>query len=369
MPGTRGKGFRMAIRLAELAKLVNGELIGDGNLFVSGAGTLQDTGPGEITLVDTPSKADKLVVSQASAAVIPESFAVQALTMPAIRVPDVHRAFTQIVMHFQPPRAKSAAGVSPLAAVSPTARLGSNVEVHPLATIEEDVEIGNNVRIHSGVRILPGCRIADDVTIFPNAVLYENTQVGPRTLIHAGAVIGCYGFGYRFVEGRHAPTAQLGHVEIGADVEVGANTTIDRGTYGRTTIGDGTKIDNQVMIAHNCRIGRHNMICSQVGVAGSTTTGEYVVMAGQVGVRDHVQIGDRAMIGAKAGVSHDISPGACVLGTPATDEREQKLRYAAFARLPEMRKQLKQLQQMVDSLLADQPAGKSSGESSGKNAA
>jgi UDP-3-O-[3-hydroxymyristoyl] glucosamine N-acyltransferase len=164
-------------------------------------------------------------------------------------------------------------------------------------------------------------------------------------------------------------TAQLGHVEIGADVDIGASTTIDRGTYGRTTIGDGTKIDNQVMIAHNCRIGRHNMICSQVGVAGSTITGDYVVMAGQVGVRDHVQIGDRAMLGAKAGVSHDIPEGACVLGTPATDEREQKLRYAAFARLPEMRKQLKQLQQLVDALAAKQVATKTSVEPSGKNAA
>jgi UDP-3-O-[3-hydroxymyristoyl] glucosamine N-acyltransferase len=359
----------MAIRLAELAKLVDGELIGNGNLVVQGAGTLYDTGPGEITLVDTHSKAEKLAASQASAAIIPESFPAASLTMPAIRVSDVHRAFTQIVMHFLPPRVLRSGGVSPLAVVSPTATLGLNVEIYPSATIEEDVQIGNDVRIHSGVRILPGCRIADGVTIFPNAVLYENTQVGPRTIIHAGAVIGCYGFGYRFSEGQHVPTAQLGHVEIGADVEVGANTTIDRGTYGRTTIGDGTKIDNQVMIAHNCRIGRHNMICSQVGVAGSTSTGEYVVMAGQVGVRDHVQIGDRATVGAKAGVSHDIPPGACVLGTPATDEREQKLRYAAFARLPEMRKQLKQLQQMVDSLLADQSPEKNSGASSGKNAA
>ena len=140
---------------------------------------------------------------------------------------------------------------------------------------------------------MAGSQIGPDVTIFPNAVLYENTVVGPRCVIHAGAVLGAYGFGYYCVDGRHQLSAQLGNVVLGADVEIGAGTTIDRGTYGPTIIGEGTKIDNQVMVAHNCRIGRHNMLCSQVGIAGSTTTGDYVVMAGQVGVRDHVHIGDR----------------------------------------------------------------------------
>ena len=133
------------------------------------------------------------------------------------------------------------------------------------------------------------------MTIFPNAVLYENTDRRRRATIHASAVLGAYGFGYELVDGRHVLSAQLGNVVLGADVEIGAGTTIDRGTYGPTIIGDGTKIDDQVMVAHNCRIGRHNMLCSQVGVAGSTTTGDYVVMAGQVGVRDHVHIGDRAV--------------------------------------------------------------------------
>ena len=133
--------------------------------------------------------------------------------------------------------------------------------------------------------------------------------------IHAGVVLGCHGFGYRVFEGSNLPAAQLGYVEVGADCEIGAGTTIDRGTYGPTIIGDGTKIDNLVMIAHNCRIGKHNMICSQVGVAGSTITGDYVVMAGQVGVRDHVRIGDGAILGAKAGVSHDVPADAHMFGS------------------------------------------------------
>jgi len=184
-------------------------------------------------------------------------------------------------------------------------------------------------------------------------VLYENTVIGARCTIHAGAVLGAYGFGYNFVDGRHRLAAQLGKVVVGDDVEIGANSTVDRGTYGSTVIGEGTKIDNQVMIAHNCRIGRHNMLCAQVGIAGSTTTGDHVVMAGQVGVRDHVHVGDRAVLMARAGVMNDIADGVHMVGIPATPEREQMIKQAAIAKLPEMRRQFKQLQSTVEKLLAE----------------
>jgi UDP-3-O-[3-hydroxymyristoyl] glucosamine N-acyltransferase len=223
--------------------------------------------------------------------------------------------------------------------------------VYPGATIAEDVEIGAGSNIHSGANVMAGCRIGERVTIFPGAVLYENTRVGSGCIIHAGVVLGAHGFGYKLVDGCHVLSSQLGYVELGSDVEVGAGTTIDRGTYGATVIGEGTKIDNLVMIAHNCRIGRHNLICSQVGVAGSTTTGDYVTMAGQVGVRDHVHIGAGAVLGAKAGVSGDVRDGVHMLGTPAVPEREQKLLFATISKLPEMRKQLRELQRQMDMLL------------------
>jgi UDP-3-O-[3-hydroxymyristoyl] glucosamine N-acyltransferase len=244
-------------------------------------------------------------------------------------------------------------GISPGATVSPTARLGDDVDVHPGATIGDQVEIGAHSTVHSGARLLSGCVLGRGVTIYPNAVLYENTIVGDRSVIHAGTVLGAYGFGYKLVSGQHQRSAQLGFVEVGSDVEIGACSTIDRGTYAATVIGDGSKIDNQVMIAHNCRIGRHNLICSQVGIAGSTTTGDGVVMAGQVGVRDHVHIGAGAVLGAKAGVSNDVPDGAHMLGAPAVPLREQKLKFALLARLPEMRQQLKQLQRQMDALLAE----------------
>jgi len=171
--------------------------------------------------------------------------------------------------------------------------------------------------------------------------------IGNRVTIHAGVVLGAYGFGYETVDGQHRLSAQLGYVVVGDDVEIGAGTTIDRGTYGPTSIGEGTKIDNLVMIGHNCRIGRHNLLCSQVGIAGSATTGDYVVMAGQVGLRDHIDVGDRAVLGAKCGVMNHVPADSVYFGYPATADREQLLKQAALSKLPEMRKQFKALQKQV----------------------
>lgn len=346
----------MQATLAELADLVGGQIVGDGQLLISGAATLRDAEPGEISLVDKADKSHLLDSCRAVAVVAPLDFVPPRLA--AIQVRDVHAAFAIIVQHFSPPRQSSRIGISPLAAISPTARLGEDVDVYPFASVGDDVTIGAGSTIHSGVHIMAGSQIGENVTIFPNAVLYEQTIVGPRCIIHANAVLGAYGFGYGFANGRHVLSAQLGNVVLGADVEIGAGTTIDRGTYGPTVIGEGTKIDDLVMVAHNCRIGRHNMLCSQVGVAGSTSTGDYVVMAGQVGVRDHVHIGDRSVLGAMAGVVNDVPADSRMIGIPATPERDQKLKQAAFSKLPEMRRQLKQLQRTVDALSKESPAGK-----------
>lgn len=340
----------MATSLAALAELVGGQTLGDASIELAGAAALLDVGTGEITFVDKSEKADQLSACSAAAAVVPQNFKTEALTKPAIVVADVHQAFTAIMAHFRPPRVSQRIGVSPLAVIHPTAQLGADVDVHPYATIGEHAEIGAGTTIHAGVHVMAGCKIGPAVVIYPHATLYEDTLVGARSIIHAGAVLGSYGFGYKFVDGRHRLSAQMGCVILGDDVEIGAGSTIDRGTYGPTTIGDGTKIDNQVMIAHNCRIGRHNMICSQVGIAGSSSTGDYVVLAGRVGVRDHVKIGDGALLGAMAGVTHDVPAGAHMFGIPATPEREQKIKLATLAKLPEMRQQLKALQHAVDDM-------------------
>lgn len=331
----------MAVTLADLAQLVGGTLVGHVEVQIEGAATLSTAGPREITFVDSADRLPRLDQSRAAAVVAPRTLAIR--SRPTIQVDDVHASFAKIVCLFRPMRPQPRIGISPAAAISPTARLAHDVDVYPGATIGDDVAIGAGSTVHAGVRLMAGCQIGEQVTIFPNAVLYENTVVGPRSVIHAGAVLGAYGFGYVSSGGKHQLSAQLGYVEVGAEVEIGACTTIDRGTYGPTVIGEGTKIDNLVMIGHNCRIGRHNMLCSQVGIAGSTITGDYVVMAGQAGVRDHVSIGDRAVLGAKAGVPNDVPADTMVFGTPARPEREQKLIFAAIARLPELRRQVKAL--------------------------
>ncbi len=333
--------------LSVIASWVGGEVSQGGETLIGGAAILRDAGPGQITLVDDPRRIPLFETSPAAAAVVPPGVE---SSKPVIRVEDVHGAFAQIVARFSPPVESTHPGISPQAFVHPTAKLAQGVSVFPGAWIGAQVEIGPGCVIHSGVRIMDACRLGSQVVVFPNAVLYERTVVGNRCIIHAGAVLGAYGFGYRTRQGRHELSAQLGYVVLEDDVEIGANTTVDRGTYGPTVIGQGTKVDNLVMIAHNCRIGRHNLICSQVGIAGSVTTGDYVVMAGQVGIRDHVHIGSRAVLGAMAGIINNVPEGITVIGIPATEQRDQKLKQAAFARLPQMRKELKELQRQVEEL-------------------
>src|SRR5262249_20656003 len=231
-----------------------------------------------------------------------------------------------------------------------SARCGKNVNIHPGVTIGDECVIGDNTTILPGAQILSGCEIGCDVLIGPGVMLYENTVIGDRAIIHGGTIIGAYGFGYTHVAGRHVLSAELGYVRIGNDVEIGAASTVDRGTYGATTIGEGTKIDNMVQIAHNCRIGRHNIICAQVGIAGSSSTGDYVVIGGQAGLRDHVHIGTGARVSEMAGITNDVPDGAVMMGIPATPEREQKLKLAAMAKLPEMRQEFKSMRRAVAEL-------------------
>jgi UDP-3-O-[3-hydroxymyristoyl] glucosamine N-acyltransferase len=339
----------MSFMLADLAARIGGTLVAeDPSLAVASAATLETATERDVTLVDAVEKLHLLDKSRAAAAIVPHGTGPR--DRPTIEVADVHAAFAAAILLFRPARPEPRRGISPQAAVDPSARIADDVDIHPFATIAADVEVAAGATIHSGVRLLAGCRIGPGTVVFPNAVLYENTVVGARCVIHAASVLGGHGFGYKAGPDGYTLSAQLGWVELADDVEIGAGTTIDRGTYGPTVIGAGTKIDNLVMIAHNVRLGRNNMICSQVGVAGSTTTGDWVIMAGQVGVRDHVHIGDKAVLCARSGVSNDIEPGKVVLGEPAIDLRDRKLQLATMSKLPDMRRDLKHLIARVESL-------------------
>ncbi|MFL5243282.1 MAG: UDP-3-O-(3-hydroxymyristoyl)glucosamine N-acyltransferase [Gemmataceae bacterium] len=335
----------MDFTVQHLAELVQGKLHGNPQQIITGAHSLEEARAGEITFVEDDRHAPQLKTSQASAAVVPEHLKTNGLTV--IRVADPLSAFVQIARAFQEPFPDAAPGIDPRACVSSTARISPDATVQAFACIGPEVVIGARCRISSGVSISAKCRVGDDVTLYPHVVLYERTILGDRVTIHANAVIGADGFGYRLKDGRHVKVAQLGYVEIESDVEIGAGTTIDRGTFEATRIGAGTKIDNLVQIAHNCHIGRHNMLVSQVGVAGSARTGDYVIVAGQAGLADHVRVGDGVVVGSKSGVFRDVASGERVLGAPATSERVQKRIFVCLEKLPDLIRDVKRLKQSM----------------------
>lgn len=344
-------------RLGELSQLVEGEVTARPDLEISGAASISRAGPTEITFVAAPKYVEAFLESDAAAAVV--CFDAGITEKPCIQVDDVEACFAEIVELFQPPVEREKIGVSRQAIVSPSARIADDVCIHPGAVVMDNVEIGYGSVIYPNVTVMENCKVGANVRIFPNSVLYENTVIGDRSVIHAGVILGAFGFGYRSNSGQHVLSSQLGNVVIGDDVEIGANSTIDRGTYDATTVGSGTKLDNLVMIGHNCVIGEHNLLCSQVGVAGSCTTGDYVVMGGQVGMADHLNIGAHVSVGAKSGLMHDIEEGQKYFGIPARPAREEMQLLANRAKLPEMRKTVKQLVKQVDQLTQELSATQS----------
>ncbi len=336
----------MPTPLRELADLVQGKLNGDGETPITEALPLSEAADGCISFLGDANNLQLLKSCQASALLVPIGTAVK--NIPTIEVKDPLNSFVKIFQHFRGITQSRTPGIDPRAAVDYGCQIGEETWIGPFAIVGEGSVIGKRCQIHGNAVIGRNCRLGDDVSIYPNAVLYDETILGDRTIIHANSVIGGDGFGYRLQEGRHVKIPQLGNIEIGDDVEIGACTTIDRGTFHATRIGNGTKIDNLVQLGHNCQIGQHNLLVSQIGMGGSSSTGDYVVIAGQAGLVDHIHIGEGAVIGAKAGVTKDVPPKGRMLGAPATPEREQKRILMCLEKLPEIRKDINRIKQQLD---------------------
>lgn len=349
----------MVATVEQLAALVRGRLVGDGSISIRSARPVGEAGPGDITFIENERYAKMLRTSPASAAIVGPHFKRVAAPaeLPVIEVEDPILAFLAVRSHLGRAEKPRWTGVHPQAWVSPSAQVGSDVAIYPFVFIGEDVIIGDGATLHPGVVVGDRCRIGSGTVVHANAVLYSDVHVGDRVEIHAGTVLGGDGFGYRLIDGRHVKIPQSGRVEIGNDVEIGANCTVDRATFEATRIGDGTKIDNLVMIGHNNQIGRHNLLCGQVGIAGSCKVGDHVVMAGQAGIKDNTEIGDNAVVGAQAGVHRNIPPTQHVLGSPAIAVREQRRLFQMIARLPEMHRQLRELIARVALLSSALPPG------------
>jgi UDP-3-O-[3-hydroxymyristoyl] glucosamine N-acyltransferase len=339
-----------ALTTRDIAELVQGELHGDATRIVRDVAPLTTATACELAYVSTDKQLRALTATQAGAVLIARSIAPVNLATSRctlILVEDAQRAFISAMLTLRPHPPRRHTGISPRATVAATASIGPECNVAAGACIGEHVTLGARCDIHPGAVIGDGCRLGDDVTIHPHAVLYHDVRVGSRVVIHATAVIGADGFGYRFESGRFQHIPHTGTVVLEDDVEIGAGTTVDRAMIGATIIGTGTKLDNQVMIAHNCVLGKHNAFAAQVGLAGSATTGDYVRCGGQVGVADHAHIGTGCSIGAMAGVSGTVPDGERYHGIPARPEKEAVKAHLALQRLPEMRIQLRALESAV----------------------
>ena len=345
------------LTIERIANELQAEICGPVERTVTGVAIVEQASANELTYIGTPKQINRLQKSAACCVIVPRN-AVDQLPQDGnhsyLLVDEPEVAFLKVAEMFCPRRIKPAPVISSSATIASSARIGNQTAIGHSAVIEDDVVIGDNCTIGPGVVVSAGCQIGNNVTIHANTVLYEDVIIGNDVIIHATCVIGADGFGYRTVNGRHEHLPHFGIVRICDDVEIGAGTTIDRAKVGETVIGSGTRIDNQVMIGHNCVIGKHNLIVSQVGFAGSVTTGDYVVCAGQVGIADHVHLGDGAMIGAKAGVHRDMPGGQAYLGAPASPAADATRQLMALKRLPELRSTVKRLQKEVSAIKEEQ---------------
>lgn len=342
----------MRTTVRELSELVGGELRGDGDCEITGVSSVEEAAPGDLVFAQDARYLRLAASSPASAIVAPAGS--RNTGKPLILVNDPRYAFARILELFAPAR-KAPTGIDPTVHIGDDFRHGNDLSVGFGAFIGANVTLGDRVTIHPRVFIADDVRIGSDVTIHPMAVIHRGIVIGDRVTIHSGAVIGSDGFGYVTVEGSHHKIPQIGNVVLGDDVEIGANSAIDRARTGSTEIGSGTKIDNLVHIAHNVKIGRNCLVVALVGIAGSVTIGDRVVLAGQTGVKDHVTIGDDAILAARAGAIGDIKSGTCVSGFPARDHNEQLKISAAMHRLPDLLKLVSQLQTRVDALEGRKP--------------
>jgi UDP-3-O-[3-hydroxymyristoyl] glucosamine N-acyltransferase len=340
--------------LQQIAEMAGAVLCGDGLVEITGVETLSAARPGDLTFVVHTNYLSRLSTTQASAVIVSSQIAQrlgdQRSRLQVLVSDDPLAAFRKIARCFRPVAEAPGPGISCKAIVSHTARIDPTATICPGSFIGDEVTIGAGSVVYPGVVLLERCRIGDGVRIFPNAVLYEGTVVGNRCVVHANAVLGAWGFGYERSANGHMISEQLGYVELADDVEIGSCATVDRGTYGATRVGKGSKLDNHVMIGHNCQIGAHNLLCSQVGIAGSSTTGDFVVMAGQAGIADNVNIGSHSVICAQTGVMNDLEPNKTWLGSPAMDARDKLQIFAAESRLPEMRRELRRLERQLAQL-------------------
>jgi len=321
--------------LEELAARVGGRVVGDPSVAIATVATVEEAGAGALTFATSESYLVSAMASSAAAILVESSLATSASSKPLLVVENARHALAQLLESLSVPRPRGPFR-HPSAVIEADAQLADDVYVGAHAYIGHDAVIGARSVVDAGSYIGDGTRIGDSVWIHPRVCVVAAARIGDRVVLHAGCVIGSDGFGWAFADGRSQRIPQVGNVVLEDDVEIGANTCIDRAQTGSTQVGMGTKIDNLVQIGHNCRIGKHCVIASQTGLAGSTVIGDRVKVAGQVGFKGHVTVGSGATIAGQSGIWGDVADGATVSGNPARDHRDELRRQVMINRLPKL---------------------------------
>lgn len=334
--------------LKEIAKVINGTVIGNADIVITGVAGIKEAREGDITFLANPKYISFAESTKASAIVTSHAIKIDSKTI--IQTDNPSLAFTQLVSSFSEYQPTHPKGIHSTVVLGKGVTLGREVAIGPYAVVEDNVNIGDKTVIYAGCYLGRGSRIGSNTLIYSNVCLGDNTDIGDRVIIHYGAVIGSDGFGFVTIDNKHHKIPQLGSVVIHDDVEIGANAAIDRARFDKTIIGKGTKIDNLVHIAHNVVIGENCLIVAQVGISGSTTIGNNVILAGQVGVVGHINIGDNSIVMAQSGVSKSIPAQSTFWGYPAKPADEAKRINACVQNLPKMHRTLNEIRKKIEDL-------------------
>ncbi len=346
----------MKLTVSELAALIGGQLANgvDGSGEITGAAALGEAVPGDVTFFTNAKYLPALRACSATAVLVAVDF-VETVPPVCIRCADPGAAFALFLSKIAPAPVVFASGVHPTAVVAPGAKLGEGVSIQPYAVIEDGAEIGAHTVIGAQSYIGHGAKIGANSFLHPRVTVGERCLVGHRVILHSGVVLGSDGFGYELQGGKHVKVPQTGIVQVDDDVEIGANSCIDRARFGRTWIQEGTKIDNLVQVGHNVVVGKHSVLCGQVGISGSTRLGNYVTAAGQVGIAGHLEIGDQAVLAAQAGVTKSLPGKEIYMGYPALPAKDFKEINARVRNLERMRRRLANMEQILSARIKSLP--------------
>ncbi len=340
----------MEFSAKQIAEFIQGTIVGDENATVHTFAKIEEGVPGAISFLSNPKYTPYIYDTQSSIVLVNNDFIPEKeVKATLIKVNNAYESLAKLLNLYEMSKPKKT-GIDPLAYIAPTAKIGENVYIAPFACVGDNAEIGDNTSLHPHATVGSGAKVGNDCILYPHATVYHDCRIGNNCILHAGSVIGADGFGFAPSPEGYEKIPQIGIVILEDNVEIGANTCIDRATMGATIIRKGVKLDNLIQIAHNVEVGSHTVMASQVGIAGSTKVGEWCMFGGQVGVAGHITVGNRVNMGAQSGVNGSVKDGKALIGTPPIEFKNYFKSSAVFKKLPDMYLELASLKKEIEEL-------------------